>query len=65
MKLTRRRIRKKSSRVKRRKVGRKTKNCRKSFRKKRTKGRRRRRGETPTTRPRATTNTDRVPGGLL
>ena len=43
MKLTRRRIRKKSSRVKRRKVGRKTKNRRKGFRKKRTKGRRRRR----------------------
>ncbi len=43
MKLTRRRIRKRTSRVKRRKVGRKTKNRRKSFRKKRTKGRRRRR----------------------
>ena len=44
MKLTRRRIRKRSSRVKRQKLGRKTKNRRKSFRKKRTKGRRRRRG---------------------
>ena len=43
MKLTRRRIRKRSSRVKRQKIGRKTKNRRKSFRKKRTKGRRRRR----------------------
>jgi hypothetical protein len=43
MKLTRRRIRKKTSRVKRQKLGRKTKNRRKSFRKKRTKGRRRRR----------------------
>ena len=43
MKLTRRRIRKRSSRVKRQKLGRKTKNRRKSFRKKRTKGRRRRR----------------------
>ena len=43
MKLTRRRIRKRTSRVKRQKVGRKTKNRRKSFRKKRTKGRRRRR----------------------
>lgn len=43
MKLTRRRIRKKTSRVKRQKLGRKTKNRRKSFRRKRTKGRRRRR----------------------
>mgnify|MGYP001345528061 FL=1 len=43
MKLTRRRIRKRTSRVKRQKLVRKTKNRRKSFRKKRTKGRRRRR----------------------
>ena len=43
MKLTRRRIKKKTSRVKRRKVRRKTKNRRKSFRRKKTKGRRRRR----------------------